>query len=848
MKNISFIFVRKMTALLLALYAGDVFALSFNTDILSAEDRKNIDLSRFSQQGYVMPGEYQLQVMVNGQGISATPFMVQFYELSAMDKNSENTGNNPDSPVLPKACLTSELVNKMGLTKASKNKVSWWHDGQCANFISLPGVDIRSDISKGNLNINIPQAWLEYSDATWLPPSRWDNGITGLLLDYNLNSSFTKPSQGQEFQTLSYNGTSGANFDAWRLRADYQGYLNHTTGSRQGTQNQFDWSRFYLYRALPQLQANLTLGENYINSDIFSTWRYTGASLESDERMIPPKLRGYAPQVSGIADTNARVVISQQGRILYDSTVPAGPFSIQDLDSSVRGTLDVKVIEQNGQTKSFQVTTAYVPFLTRPGQIRYKLVSGRSLGLDNHDNEGPVFAGAEASWGISNNKSLYGGTTIAGNYNALALGGGHDLNQLGTVSADVTQSRAEFDGVSGAAKKLMQGKSWRLSYSKRFDTQNADINFSGYRFSEQNYLTMQQYLDARYRNNWAEREKELYTVTLNKNIEDYQTSISLQYSYQTYWNQISENYYTLSMNRYFEAFGFRNIAAGITASRSQYHGRDSDSFFLRLSVPWGTGNARYGGNLNDGRLVQTVGYSDNLNNGLDSYSINTGIKTGGNSGQEDGGQFNGYYSHASPLANLSMNASTVQNSYSSLGMNLSGGTTLTSKGAAFHAGGMNGGTRLLVDTDGVSSVPVNGGKVNTNFWGIGVVTDMSSYYRNITSVDLNRLPDDMEATHSVVESALTEGAIGYRKFEVLKGARLFAVLTMVNGNNPPFGAVVTSAKGRELGMVSEGGLVWLSGVSPGERLNVNWANKVQCAVNIPAAIPTQQQLLLPCQI
>ncbi|MFO6428253.1 fimbria/pilus outer membrane usher protein [Escherichia coli] len=81
---------------------------------------------------------------------------------------------------------------------------------------------------------------------------------------------------------------------------------------------------------------------------------------------------------------------------------------------------------------------------------------------------------------------------------------------------------------------------------------------------------------------------------------------------------------------------------------------------------------------------------------------------------------------------------------------------------------MNGGTRLLVDTDGVGGVPVDGGRVSTNRWGIGVVTDVSSYYRNTTSVDLNRLPEDMEATRSVVESVLTEGAIGYREFEVLK--------------------------------------------------------------------------------
>ncbi|MCM5152530.1 PapC/FimD family outer membrane usher protein, partial [Escherichia coli] len=91
-----------------------------------------------------------------------------------------------------------------------------------------------------------------------------------------------------------------------------------------------------------------------------------------------------------------------------------------------------------------------------------------------------------------------------------------------------------------------------------------------------------------------------------------------------------------------------------------------------------------------------------------------------------------------------------------------------------------------------------------------------------TSVDLNRLPEDMEATRSVVESVLTEGAIGYREFEVLKGSRLFAVLRLADNSYPPFGASVTNAKGRELGMVADSGLAWLSGVSPDETLNVDW--------------------------
>ena len=832
MKNkTSFAFNSISCALMLSLTGMPAYGVDFNTDVLDAADRQNIDLSRFSQAGYIMPGQYQMGIMVNDQGISPSAFSVTFLEPPA----SGADGKKP----LPQACLTPEMVSLMGLTPASQEKVTYWNDGQCADFSRLPGVEIRPNPAEGMLYINMPQAWLEYSDASWLPPSRWDNGIPGLLFDYNINGTVNKPHKGNQSQSLNYNGTAGANFGAWRLRADYQGSLNHTTGSGQGASSQFTWNRFYMYRAIPRWRANLTLGENYVNSDIFSSWRYTGASLESDDRMLPPKLRGYAPQVSGIADTNARVVISQQGRILYDSTVPAGPFTIQDLDSSVRGRLDVEVIEQNGQKKTFQVDTAYVPYLTRPGQIRYKLVSGRSRSYE-HTTEGPVFAAGEASWGISNRWSLYGGGIVAGDYNALAVGLGRDLNAFGTISADVTWSVARIPDYD-----TRQGKSWRLNYSKRFDEVNADITFAGYRFSERNYMTMDQYLNARYRNDFTGREKEMYTVTLNKNFEDWNTSVNLQFSHQTYWDRRTSDYYSVTVNRYFDAFGFKNVSLGLSASRSKYKEQDNDSAFVRLSVPWGTGTASYNSNVSNGRYANTVSYSDTLNGGLDSYSLNAGVSTG--NGQSSQSQVSANYNHSSPLANLSANFSAAENGYTSFGMSAYGGATITAKGAALHAGGMNGGTRLLVDTDGVGGVPVDGGRVSTNRWGIGVVTDVSSYYRNTTSVDLNRLPDDMEATRSVVESVLTEGAIGYREFEVLKGSRLFAVLRLADNSHPPFGASVTNAKGRELGMVADSGLAWLSGVEPGEALNVGWDGRTQCVVDIPKKLDPAQQLLLPCR-
>ncbi|MEQ5075933.1 fimbria/pilus outer membrane usher protein [Providencia alcalifaciens] len=816
-------------ALILSLSSVPAFSVEFNADVLDALDRENIDISRFSQAGYIMPGEYQMEVIVNGQGISPSAFLIPFLERPAQETLEDKR--------LPQACLTSEMIGRMGLTEEAQEKIVYWNNEQCADLSLLPSVEVRSNTAQGILYINIPQAWLEYSDASWSPPSQWDDGIPGVLFDYNISGTINKPYKAEQSQSLSYYGTAGINLGSWRLRGDYQGNLNHNTDSIVATDSQFSWNRFYMYRAIRSWRASLTLGENYLNSEIFSSWRYTGASLESDDRMLPPKLRDYAPQITGVADTNARIVISQQGRTLYDTTVPAGAFSIQDLDSSVRGRLNVEVIEQDGRKKEFQIDTAYVPYLTRPGQMRYKVVMGRSRNYE-HTLEGPFFISGEVSRGISNKWSLYGGGIFSEDYNALAAGLGRDLNEFGAVSADVTQS------VSRLREKTRLGKLWRLSYSKHFDYVNTDITFTGHWFSERNYMTMEQYLDARYRNDFTGREKESYTVAFNKNFVDTNMSINLQYSRQMYWEQQMSDYYMVSAYRYFDTVGLKNISLGVSASRSKYYNYDNDSVFLRLSVPWGGGTVSYSGSVSNGHYTNIVGYSGILDGGLSNYTLNAGMNNGKSLSSQ--AQVSGFLSHSSSLANVSANFAAVQNGYTSFGVGASGGATITTQGAALHAGGMNGGTRLLVDTDGVGGVPIDGGRVSTNNWGIGVVTNVNSYYRNTTSVDLTRLPADMEARRSVVESVLTEGAIGHRKFEVLKGNRLFAVLGMADNSYPPFGASVTNAKGRELGMVADSGLVWLSGVTPGERLNVSWDGKIQCVVNIMDDIHQDKQLLLSC--
>ncbi len=109
--------------------------------------------------------------------------------------------------------------------------------------------------------------------------------------------------------------------------------------------------------------------------------------------------------------------------MIYQTQVAAGPFRIQDLSDSLAGELDVQVKEQDGSTQSFTVSTASIPYLTRPGMVRYKLATGRPSDWRHHVN-GDMFASGEFSWGVSNGWSLYGGGTAEQNYLATALGVG----------------------------------------------------------------------------------------------------------------------------------------------------------------------------------------------------------------------------------------------------------------------------------------------------------------------------------------------------------------------------------------------------------------------------------------
>ncbi|HEM7146929.1 TPA: outer membrane usher protein [Providencia stuartii] len=804
--------------------ASNVDNVEFNLAVLDVEDRKNIDLEQFSRVGHMMPGRYSLTIKVNQQSLGESS--VVFYD-------------DPDSEAGSVACLSPRTVEQIGLSSNALKRLTWTRDGECLSLSSLPGLNVTGDLATSSLLVNVPQAYLEYRSPDWDPPARWDNGLTALLFDYSVTGSIndSKKSNDKTY-SLSGNGATGINLGAWRLRGEWQAQSTKLTGRNSQSNSDMTWNRFYAYRALTALQAQLSVGEDYLNSAVFDSFRFIGAAIRTDLNMIPPSLRGYAPEVVGTAKTNATVTVRQQGRVIYETQVAAGPFRIHDLSDALSGTLNVTVTEQDGTTQQFNVDTANLPFLTRPGQVQYKLAMGQPTDYKRR-SQGENFASGEFSWGVSNGWSLFGGGLGSERYQAISLGLGRDLLAFGALSFDVTQSRARLP-----AEHTFSGGSYRLSYSKNFEEYNSQVTFAGYRFSERNFMSMNDFLTAKQTGVHFGGSKELYTVSLNKTFIDSGLSMNLSYNHQTYWDRPENNYYNLILSKYFDVGRFKNISASLSLNRQVNNGVNDDSAYLSLSLPWGAGS--YIGYMMDvrrGGASNRASYSDRIDDRT-LYTVNVGEN-------RQGVASSAFISYQGDIAWMSANASYAENNYQGIGFSTIGGITLTPEGGALHRMNQMGGTRLLLDTDGVGGVPIKaiGAPVTSNRFGKAVVGDMGSYYRNNVRIDLNNLPDNVDAEQSVVQATLTEGAVGYRRFNVISGEKIMTVIRLSDGSFPPFGAQVKNAQGKNTGIVADSGNTYLSGVVPGGEMTVMWGSEQRCRLHFPEELgDVAMMTLLPCEV
>ncbi|WP_447856202.1 fimbria/pilus outer membrane usher protein [Enterobacter sp. WI-ESBL-E8] len=798
------------------LISHPLLAVEFNINAIDKDQRSNIDLSQFRDKRHIAPGYYFVTVSINKTPLAAG------WQLG-WQKKGDTT----------EVCIPADLADTFGLDDKIRGTLA--DKTGCVDFSGLPQVHFEFIQATQTLEVTIPQAWLKYRATDWMPPATWDNGVSGVLLDYNLFASRYQPDEGPGSDNVNTYGTAGANLGAWRLRGDYQYALNRTD---EGSQSEGRLSRAYLFRPLPSLGSKLTLGESDFQSDIFDGFSYTGASLISDERMLPWSLRGYAPQITGIARTNATVTVSQSDRIIYQTNVPPGPFVIQDINQSVQGTLDVKVAEEDGRTSTFQVAAASVPFLTRKGQVRYKLSGGKAREDSSHRIEGNAFLSSEFSWGMMSHTSLYGGVLNSGNdYRALAAGIGQNLDVLGALSFDVTQATSQPDG-----KAQQTGYSYRINYSKRFDTTGSQLTLASYRYSDSRFLSYARFLENEQDN--KETEKQTLSVTASQYLPALSLNLYLGMLRQTWWDRASSTTGTLTAGYSFDLGRWKNLAVTASWSKTYYQDQGDDTqVYVSLSVPLAP----------DRRLSYDLRNGDNTRQTLSWYDASDRNNTWGISASTEsekpdaGAQLSGTYQHYAGTGDLNLSGSYKANEYRSVSASWNGSFTATAQGAALHRRSYGNEPRVMVSTESIGNIPLNMSRDATNAFGIGVLPAFSSYLPASVQVNLNALPEGVDVDSRIIRATWTEGAIGYRQIATRKGQDVVGILRTPTGM-PPLGARVHDQEtGAEVSIVAENGHLWLGAVKAEKHFTVTWGDGQQCRFSLPASLENTTQLMLPCQ-
>lgn len=819
--------------------AGDAAAAEadaeFDTAMLYGSSGQAADLSRFERGNVVTPGVYRLDVFLDGQwaGVSDVRF-------------AETSGDAGAS-----ACFTPALFDTLGLprTKLSEQaRAALEANDGCVKIDDLiPAATALYDQSELRLDVTVPQAWRGYTARGYVGPEQWDPGVTAALLSYNLNAYQTR--NGGLDQTAGYLGlNAGFNLGAWRLRHESNLTWQSAVADRP-SKHRWQSMSTYARRDIPAWRAQLSLGESYTSGEMFDSVGVRGVQLATDDRMLPDSLRGYAPTVRGVAESNARVSIRQNGIVLYETTVPPGPFAIDDLYATgYGGDLDVTVTEADGRVRQFSVPYASVPQQLRPGVTRFSVTAGTVH--DDSLTDEPMMVQLGLQRGITNLITGYGGAIGSEGY-ASALGGIALNTRLGAFALDVTAARTKLPTQEGES-----GLSARTTYAKILPATGTSFSLASYRYSTSSFYSFRDALAARdrvlghtpldplledaiqdqlltpeqraalqgARNEGLRaddfglyRQRNRFDINLNQSLGPRGGSFYATASTRDYWNRSgSDLQFQLG---YSNRLGW--LSYSLTASRLRdIDGQYSNQFYLSFNMPLGSnprapnltaglvhdsdgrnqtqamlsGSAGRDNQFSYGASVadsDEVGASGNVNA---TYRGNLGVASA-SYGKGDG------YSQASAGV-----AGTVVAYSGGVTMGQPAGDTLAIV-VAPHAAGAR-----------VASSP--GVKVNRS--GRALVPYLTPYNRNTVELDPKGVSLDVQLGATSAHVAPHAGGVALVTFDTSHGRSLLTRVRLDDGQGLPFGAEITDMAGQSMGVVGQGGRILLRGLDQEGDLQARW--------------------------
>lgn len=801
--------------------------IEFNPHFMSPGSQSRIDLTRYNQD-LAPAGRYSVELIVNDRRIGRDDVEVQ-------DRNVDGKRLPETDICIKPATLDALDININQLTPQAQkmiqaHKASDQDSGCLALNRLLPANSVSFDGNEQSLILSLPEIYLISRPRGYVNPEQWDTGITAATLGYSLNAGSTRYN-GKDNEMLYGNFNSGFNIAGWYFR--HNGVYTKTTD----TDSAYNNINTYLQRDIPAIQGRLLVGDANTKGELFDTLSFRGAQIANEEEMLPNSVRGYAPVVRGIARTAARVIVRQNGNVIYERPVAPGPFEIADLyPTGYGGSLDVSVEEADGTQQNFQIPYTATSNLLRPGTHHYSLTLGtiRATQL----REEPTLAEATYRRGMNNALTFYGGIQGNGAYQAIQ-GGAAVGTSFGTFSLDTTHARSR----PGGDMRKMSGESYQLKYSNVIQSTGSNLSVAAYRYSTDGYMdfmtamaTAEQYPYGGY-GRTARRAKDRLLVSASQPLPPGFGQFYVSAWQQGYWN------YSGTDRQY--QFGYNNrykkLSYNLSVNRNQdASGRFQNTYMLNLTLPLDglLGFSQIGSTLTrgPGNTLNEQLFASGTAGAESEYSYSV---TAGHNRQSGNGN-----------SSLVMNGSartpfTTLNALAGGGNNYETWSAGLSGAMVAHSGGLtlspySGDTYALVEAKGAkgaSMVSYPGIKVDR--FGYAVIPYLTAYQLNEVEISPKGLSNNVELNLTSQKVAPYSGAVVKVKYDTTVGYPALIDTSMSSGKPLPFGAEAFDSDGRHIGVVGQGGRLFARVPATEGKIRVVWgkSSDQQCQVRymLPAS-------------
>ncbi|NMV40575.1 fimbria/pilus outer membrane usher protein [Ralstonia insidiosa] len=812
--------------------------VTFDPDFLPKGSAAHIDISRFEKAGYITPGTYRADVVLNQQWRARED--VTF----ATEPGSDET----------QLCLDAQSLSRYGVDvwkvamAAAEGKAERLPEGRFCAPLSryIPDATMSFDMGNQELTLTVPQIYEQRNARGYVDPSQWDAGTTAATVSYNANAYTNTGGTNYSSGYLGIN--AAAHSGSWHVY--HQGSLN--LSSFGGTSYQS--AATYLQHDLPAWREQLTAGDLFTSGEMFDSVRVRGVRLATEDRMLPQSLRGFAPVVRGVAETNARVVVRQNGYLIYETNAAPGPFVIDDLyPTGYGGDLNVEVIEADGRVKRFVVPFSTVTQLLRPGIDRWSATVGKVNGLNLQD--APNILQGTYQRGLTNILTAYGGVTLASGYRSV-LAGSAINTQVGAFSLDVTQAQQSVSGQSTS-----NGVSVRLGYNKNIVETGTNLAFAAYRYSTNGFVGLSDMVavrDAAARGiptDTVLRQRSRLDVNLAQSLGEKAGSLNVSGSMRNYWSGggsqldytigYSNNWrnltYSITAQRTRESLSapgrwneFSQIPGAIDAPIPTIDSRWDTRVFFTVSIPLGskvsspTVTATHNQSHRDGSSTQ-VSLSGNAG---EDQRIGYGVTAGRNDGSSAlsaNARYNGSYGQVG--TNYSQG-----NGYRQFGVGASGGLVVHGGGVTF-APTLGETIGLIYAPDAAGARVQNGQGAVVDRRGYAVVPSLNPYELNTVALDPKGMSTGTELKSTTVSVAPRAGSVVKLTYETKAGRALIIDSQQADGKPLPFGAQVEDDQGTNVGVVGQASRVIATGLLASGGLTVRWGEGAENSCRINVTLP-----------